>query len=143
MWRREQEGLISSLIREKIYTLSPMENPFKIILKRGDIVLVPFPFTDLSKEKVRPAVVISSKNDVDVSVAFISAIIPEEPTEVDFVLSESHPDFSMTGLKKSSVFKMNKVLTLERSKILRRLGRISPSIQKELDPRFKLAFGIE
>lgn len=79
------------------------------MLKRGDIVLVPFTFTDLSEKKVRPAVVISAKNDVDVSVAFISSIIPEEPTEVDFVLQEAHPDFSMTGFKKSSLFKMNKV----------------------------------
>lgn len=113
------------------------------MLKRGDIVLVPFPFTDLSERKVRPAIVISAKNDVDVSVAFISSIIPKEPTEVDFVLAESHPNFSMTGLKKSSAFKMNKVLTLGRSKVLRRLGRASPAIQKELDIRFKLAFGIE
>ena len=135
--------MISSLIREKISTLLPMENPSKIMLKRGDIVLVPFPFTDLSKEKVRPAVVISAENDIDVSVAFISSIIPEEPATVDFVLLESHPDFSVTGLKRASVFKMNKVLTLERSKILRRLGGVSPSIQKELDIRFKLAFGIK
>ncbi len=113
------------------------------MLKRGDIVLVPFPFTDLLNEKVRPAVVISVKNDVDVSVAFISSVIPEKPTEVDFVLSESHPDFSMTGLRKISVFRMSKVLTLERSKILRRLGKASSSIQKELDMRFKFAFGIE
>ena len=113
------------------------------MLKRGDIVLVPFPFTDLSKEKVRPAVVISAKNDVDVSVAFISSIIPEEPTEADFVLSESHPDFSVTGLKRSSIFKMDKVLTLERLMILRRLGRVPPSTQRERDIRFKLAFGIK
>jgi hypothetical protein len=39
------------------------------MLKRGDTVLVPFPFTNLTREKVRPAVVISAKNDVDVSVA--------------------------------------------------------------------------
>jgi len=135
--------LISSLIREKISTLLPTENPSKIMLKRGDIVLVPFPFTDLSKEKVRPAIVISAENNIDVGVAFISSIIPEEPATVDFVLLESHPDFSVTGLKKASVFKMNKVLTLERSKILRRLGGVSPSIQKELDIRFKLAFGIK
>ncbi len=113
------------------------------MLKRGDIVLVPFPFTDLSMEKVRPAVVISGKNDVDVSVVFISSIIPKEPAEFDFVLSDSHPDFLMTGLRKASVFKMNKVITLEQSKVLRRLGRVSPTIQRELDLRFKLAFGIE
>lgn len=28
-------------------------------LHRGDIVLVPFPFTDLTGEKVRPAVIVS------------------------------------------------------------------------------------
>ena len=113
------------------------------MLKRGDVVLVPFPFTDLSNEKVRPAIVISMANDIDVSVAFISSVIPIEPAGVDFVFPESHPDFSITGLKRSSVFKMNKVLTLERSKILRRLGHVSPSIQKEVDIRLKLAFGIE
>ena len=113
------------------------------MLKRGDIILLPFPFTDLSHEKVRPAVVISSENDVDVSVAFISSIIPKELSVVEFVLLESHPDFSITGLKRSSVFKMNKVLTVERSIILRRLGRVSPSIQKDLDIRIKLAFGIK
>ena len=113
------------------------------MLQRGDIVLVPFPFTDLSKKKVRPAIVISEENDVDVSVAFISSIVPEKPTKIDFILLESHPDFSLTGLKKSSVFKMNKVLTLERSAILLRLGKVSPSVQKELDFRFKLAFGIK
>lgn len=120
-----------------------MENLYNKPINRGDIVLVTFPFTDLSAEKVRPVVVISVKNDVDVSVAFISSIIPEETAKVDFVLSEFHPDFSMTGLKKSSVFKMKKVLTIERAKILRRLGKISPSIQKEIDIKFKLAFGIE
>lgn len=113
------------------------------MLKRGDIVLVPFPFTDLSKEKVRPAVVISVENDIDVSVAFISSMIPQESTATDFVLTESNPDFSVAGLERSCVFKMNKVITLERSKILRRLGKVSPSIQKELDIRFKLAFGIQ
>ena len=50
------------------------------MLSRGDIVLVPFPFTDLSEKKVRPAIIISTKNDIDVSVAFISSVIPEELT---------------------------------------------------------------
>ncbi len=120
-----------------------MESQSKTLLRRGDIVLVPFPFTDLSVQKTRPAVVISVKNDIDVTVAFISSIIPHKPDEFDLVLWESHPDFFLTGLKKSSVFKMSKVVTVERSKILRKLGGISPSIQKEIDIKFKLAFGLK
>lgn len=113
------------------------------MLDRGDIVLVPFPFTDLSAEKVRPAVVMSVKNNIDVTVAFISSLVTEQLTESDFVLMDTHQDFSMTGLKKSSLFKMSKVLTLERSRVLRRLGRVSPAVQKELNNKFKIAFGIQ
>lgn len=85
----------------------------------------------------------SVKNNIDVSVSFISSSPAGQPAESDFVLMDAHQDFPMTGLKKSSVFKMGKVLTLERSKVLRRLGRVSPDVQKELDSKFKIAFGIK
>jgi mRNA interferase MazF len=46
-------------------------------LRRGDIVLVPFPFTDLTGQKVRPALVISpDPPGEDVMVAFISSVVP-------------------------------------------------------------------
>ena len=113
-------------------------------LKRGDIVLVPFPFTDLSSQKVRPAVVLTpAPESSDILIAFISSVVqPKAAQPTDYVLKEDLPDFPGTGLKKASVFKMNKLLTVQKSLVIRRLGKTSPSIQKELDLRLKIATGL-
>ena len=132
----------------KIFTLSMMERKSRpkseAALRRGDIVLVPFPFTDLTAEKLRPAVIVSvDPQKVDVIIAFISsALSPAEVSQTDYLLSQDNPDFVPTGLKKDSTFRMRKLLTIERGKIIRRLGRVSPTIQKELDTRLKRAVGL-
>jgi mRNA interferase MazF len=116
----------------------------RITLKRGDIVLVPFPFTDLTGEKLRPAVIVSpDPQGLDVVIAFISSIVPSgEMADTDFLLTSDHPGFSMTGLKKVSVFRLKKLLTIERTKLIRRLGSVSPAIQKDLDSRLRNALGL-
>ena len=112
-------------------------------LARGDIVLVPFPFTDLTARKVRPGVIVSpDPQDVDVVVVFISSVSLPALALTDWVLPSSHPDFVLTGLKTTSVFRMGKLLTLHRSLILRKLGRVSPPIQRELDAKLRHAVGL-
>ena len=115
------------------------------VLKRGDVVLVPFPFTDLTAEKLRPAVIVSvDPQRIDVIIAFISSVVsPEDLAETDYVLRQDDADFLKTGLKKTSTFRMRKLLTIERSRIIRRLGRVSPAIQKELDKRLRRAVGLQ
>jgi len=81
--------------------------------------------------------------ETDVIIAFISSVIPpKELAKTDYLLQADHPDFPKTGLKRTSVLKMRKLLTIERSRIIRRLGRVSPAIQKELDIRLRDAFGL-
>ena len=115
------------------------------VLERGDVVLVPFPFTDLTSQKLRPAVIISvDPQRIDVVIAFVSSVVsPEGPSETNYVLHEDEPDFVRTGLKKTSAFRMRKLMTIERSRIIRRLGRVSPAVQKKLDTRLRHAVGLQ
>ena len=132
----------------RTFTLRMMERQSRpkpeAALRRGDVVLVPFPFTNLSTEKLRPAVIISvHPQKTDVVIAFISSAVSRgELSETDYLLSQDNPDFARTGLKKGSTFKMRKLLSIERSRIIRRLGRVSPTIQKELDIRLNRAVGL-
>lgn len=111
-------------------------------LHRGDIVLVPFPFTDLSAAKVRPAVVVSPVQEgPDVIIAFISSTISKSAA-TDIVITPEDAAFSETGLHRASTFRMAKLLTIERSLIQRWLGRVSPEFQAKLDKGLGLALGL-
>jgi len=112
-------------------------------LKRGNIVLVPFPFTDLSSSKVRPAVIVSSNPQTeDITIAFISSVVPKVMGNTDFIVNSNHLDFALTGLKKTSVFKMGKLLTIHNTLILRFLGQTSSDIQGKLDILLKKALSL-
>ena len=110
-------------------------------LSRSDVVLVPFPFTDLSGGKVRPALVVNALGE-DLLVAFISSVLPSSTAPTEFVLEPSHPDFAKTGLKSAATFKLAKLVCLHRSLIRRKLGHISPAIQGEVDVRLARAVGL-
>lgn len=96
---------------------------------QGDVVLVQFPFTDLSTIKQRPAVVISANwyNQLrnDCVLLAITSIIPSDLDQDHFLLSPS--DVTSGGLLKPSVVKLGKIVTIEQQLIKRSLGRLSPA----------------
>ena len=142
--RKKTRVLNSSVILKKTSIPPLMGSPVRPVpLQRGDILLIPFPFTDLSGQKVRPAVIVSpDPQGEDVLVAFISSVTPIRLQATDWLLANDHTEFPNTGLKYPSVFKMDKLLTLHRSLILRRLGHGGPKIQEELNLRLLRAIGL-
>lgn len=78
---------------------------------KAKIVLIHFPFTDLTDTKLRPALVIYESDD-DVVVAFISSGIPDHLQNSDLLVSMDHPSFHSTGLKVSSVIKFDKIAAI-------------------------------
>lgn len=106
-------------------------------------MVVRFPFTDLSGAVPRPGVVLSTQATMsDFIVAFISKVVPPRPSPFEMVVLPSHPEFAGTGLRFPSIFKMNKVATLNRALMSSRLGRVGPRLQHEVDVRLRAALGL-
>ena len=81
---------------------------------KGCVVLVHFPFTDLSSTKLRPALVLY-EGHLDVTIAPMTTQSPEPPLPSDLLIREGTPSFEMTGLKEESWLLIDKIATLEKN----------------------------
>jgi len=122
-----------------------------ILYKKWDIVLVPFPFTDLSTTKKRPSLIISpdefNKND-DLIIAFITSKIPDQLRFGDFRIKEWEnsglPKPFLIRMKFSTISKtINKTIskTISKTILVKQIGRLldieCKSFQYELIEFFK------
>ena len=102
-------------------------------MKRS-IVLVEFPYDDLSDSKIRPAYALTNPigEHCHVVLALITSRIPTQPLVTDLILDVTHPDFAITGLKKTSALRLNQLLTLRYSMIQRQLGELSTETHQQI-----------
>ncbi len=103
-------------------------------MTRYKIVLVRFPFDDLSSAKVRPALCLTEPLGARryVLVAFISSQVPATIETTDFVIDDQHPDFANTGLHVSSLVSLQRVLSVPENLILRELGVLPESLREQV-----------
>ncbi|MEI6278838.1 MAG: type II toxin-antitoxin system PemK/MazF family toxin [Verrucomicrobiae bacterium] len=86
----------------------------------GDVVVVPFPFTDLSSSKVRPALVLASLTRGDVVLCQITSNGSGHPDAAP-ILQE---DFSTGGLHHDSFALPHRMVTANEVCIRRSVGRV-------------------
>jgi len=108
----------------------------KKILKRSAIVLVPFPFTDLTAIKLRPVLVISFYRQ-DIIVVAISSVVVNYDKKTDIIIQSGNAGFSRTGLKQSSVIKCAKIATLDTGIVIGALGAVPLDIQEQVDQKLR------
>ena len=108
------------------------------------IVTVPFPFDDLSANKVRPAVCLTDEIQPygHIVLAFITSKVSVNPSATDFVIDLQDADFAQTGLKVSSTIRLHRLMTISKNIIQRKLGELSKNQQKEIENRLRKLFGI-
>lgn len=94
-------------------------------MKTGDIVLLPFPFAELTKRKIRPAAVVCSTKDSyrDLVVCAISSVVPKSLTENEILLK---PD-KENNLRTESVLKVDRIVTVKSRDIIAQIGKLTPT----------------
>jgi mRNA interferase MazF len=103
-------------------------------LAKGDVVLVPFPFTDLSQTKLRPAIVLYVQPEgEDITLCFIYSQNLDRVSRDELILDPAHPEFAQTGLKSKSKIRVSRIVTLERQLLKRKLGSLGLQLIEYVD----------
>lgn len=88
---------------------------------KGDVVIVPFPFSNLTTSKKRPALVLSVLKGDDL---ILCQITSKEVNDLYAILLEE-VDFEQGSLKQISNIRPNKIFTADKNIILYRVGHLT------------------
>lgn len=91
---------------------------------KGDVVVVSFPFSNLSNAKRRPALVLSDLQGDDVVLCQITSQFVRDA----YAISLGFNDFEVGRLHKASNIRPNRLFTAEKSIIIRKVGRVKSNI---------------
>ena len=104
-------------------------------MNTGDIVLIPFPFAELTNRKVRPAAVVCETKDAykDLVLCAISSVVPLSLTENEMLLSVDIEN----GLRKDSVLKVDRIVTAKEQDVIAKIGKLNNSDLETFKQTFK------
>lgn len=108
--------------------------------ERFDVVVVPFPFTDSSADKRRPAVVISHGKAFNAPAGHSVMAMITSADNAPWPLDRPIRDLSAVGLRAPSVVRM-KLFTLDHRFVLRRAGKLSNRDGKAVAATLKTLLG--
>ncbi len=93
-----------------------------------DIVLVPYPFSDLSQAKYRPAIVISNNTYNRKFKDFIAIPLTSNPNTRDHTIPVTSKEMTSGSLTVASVAKVDKVFSLEQRLVVKRYGQLREDV---------------
>jgi mRNA interferase MazF len=112
-------------------------------MKRGDVVVVPFPFQDRSGEKVRPALVVQSDAEnqrlANTILAMITGNLTDASQATTVLVDPSTPDGHGSGLGGPSLVKCYNLATVRQRRVIQVIGHLSAALMRQIDAALKKA----
>src|SRR5258706_2317510 len=103
-------------------------------MAKADIILIPFPFTNLSDTKIRPCLVLIDA-EYDVTVSFITT-----QTGRNDHASVSLKPTKSNGLKKESFIRLSKLATIDKELIIGKIGELNTHEMIAVNQKLKEVF---
>ena len=98
---------------------------------RGDVVIVPFPFSDLSQAKRRPALIVANLTGDNL----ILCQITSKANFDNYAIRVTNVDFITGGLNRNSNIRPNRLFTADRGIILYKAGQLKVKMVKKVTDR--------
>ena len=105
------------------------------MMGQGDMLLVPFPFSDQSGRKVRPVIVLSNDEFNEHSQDIIAIGITSNISKDKYTLDLDNKDLKEGKLMTKCVIKVENILRLDKSLIIKKIGKIK---EEKLDKVIKI-----
>ena len=103
-------------------------------MAKADIILIPFPFTDLSDTKIRPCLILVEA-EYDVTVSFITTQTGWNDSN-SIVIKPT----TANGLKKESLIRLNKLATIDKDLIIGKIGMLDSNEKNNVNQKLKEIF---
>jgi mRNA interferase MazF len=111
----------------------------RYFVSQRDVVLVPFPFSDLSQSKFRPAIVMSNNNYNKKFQDFIAIPLTSNPNTRSHTVIVTNKEMIVGSIPINSVAKADKIFSLEQKLIVRTFGQLRRDVFDKISKEiFKL-----
>ena len=107
-----------------------------------EIWLVRFPFSDLKTTKLRPALVVAIHREEIIILGIFSKITDANLRNTWVLIEKEHPEFSQTGLKKTSLIRADKIATVNESVFYQKIGVVPTDILESVQEALKQSLNI-
>ena len=116
-------------------------------MKRGDIVIVEFPYVDGRRGKNRPALIVQNDRDnrrlANTVVAMISGNTHHAAEDTQLFLDPGAAEGSSSGLHGPSVVKCSNLFTVAQEDVLRIIGHLSDEMMENVAECLKAALDLK
>ncbi|MCK4937784.1 MAG: type II toxin-antitoxin system PemK/MazF family toxin [Methanosarcinales archaeon] len=101
-------------------------------VNQRDIILIPFPYSDLTQTKKRPSIIISNQTYNSNNEDVICCAITSNPRNYDKSIEIANDDLDKGNLRYESRVKPTKIFTLDKGMIVKKLAKLNINKSKEI-----------